>query len=389
MEGCKYRELTSEVHRHAPFSGSRTADADALTCQRTDPQTSVSVVIPVYNGEAFLERTVLTAASQTYPISKIIVVNDGSTDRTAAVLRKLSARISNLQIINTENRGVANARNLGTAAAESRYVAYLDADDLWHPTKVAKQVEALKRHGDNPEWAACYTYSRMIDSDDKIIGSGRHIKTRGSFFASHLLVNHVGNGSNLLVRRDVALAVGGFDASYAARGSGGCEDKDFQFRLLANHRVELVPEYLTGYRKHDKAMSRNIIAMSRGAVEVIEKYVEDPRVGRRLRQAALVSVYSYAWRKQFSAGHFSESMHGLISLFSVSPIYALQQVAIFVMAAGGRKARSVLGLRGDLGHPPPFHEVDPTWGVEESLSRGELRWQRKLVAFDREFYCDG
>ena len=105
---------------------------------------SVTVIIPVYNGEEFVERTVRSAAGQTYPELRILAVNDGSTDGTEAILARLAAEVANFSYVTTPNGGVARARNTGTEMADSTYVAYLDADDLWHPTKIAKQVAALQ-----------------------------------------------------------------------------------------------------------------------------------------------------------------------------------------------------------------------------------------------------
>lgn len=368
------------------------AGVDGSISRAPGPKRSVSVVIPVHNGEAFLERTVLSAAAQTYPISRIIVVNDGSTDGTAAVLDKLAARIANLQRIDTAHRGVAHARNTGTAAAETYYVAYLDADDLWHPTKLEKQVRALERHAGDPDWVACYTYFRRIDQDDRILGDGSQHETRGSFFASHLIVNPVGNGSSLLVRRSIALAVGGFDPSFAARGSGGCEDTDFQFRLLSTYKIELVPEYLTGYRRHQAAMSMNALAMARGYLEVIRKYSADSRVKPKLRHAALAAAYRYSFNQQLSVRDISSRLRTLLAFFLISPMDACNRVALFAsnkskaaLAKWRRRARTTHRVRDAVNEKPFFGELEPTFGLGKSLSREEVLRRRKLRAFDREF----
>jgi GT2 family glycosyltransferase len=105
-------------------------------------------------------------------------------------------------------------------------------------------VAALAAHGHVEEWAACYALSRYVGVADEVLGNGPSVEARGDFFEKHLYRNHVGNGSALMVRRDVALALGGFDESHAARGIGGLEDYDFQLRLLRGHRLELVREFL-------------------------------------------------------------------------------------------------------------------------------------------------
>ena len=92
----------------------------------------VTAVIPAYNMEAFLERALTSAAEQTYPHLDILVIADGSTDGTRAIAERFAAGHECVAVESVANAGVAAARNLGTRLARSAYVAYLDADDLWH-----------------------------------------------------------------------------------------------------------------------------------------------------------------------------------------------------------------------------------------------------------------
>lgn len=160
-----------------------------------------------------------------------------------------------------------------------------------------KTVAALAEHGHDSDWVACYSLFRHIDEQDSVIGNGLQTRTRGNFLATHLLHNHVGNGSNLLVRREVALELGGFDPTHAERGMGGCEDFDFQLRLLRRHKIELVREYLVGYRQHPGAMSGNQRAMARAAIHVVESNVEDPSVPATHRHAARFRAHYIAARR--------------------------------------------------------------------------------------------
>ena len=206
----------------------------------------------------------------------------------------MAASIPKLKIVSIPNGGVAAARNRGIAESNGHYVAFLDHDDLWHPTKIAKQVQALAVHADDPLWAGCYTLYRLLDIEDRVRENGRRDAPSGAFFSEHLLENHVNNGSSLLVRRDVALAVGGFDPSYAALGIGGCEDFDFQLRFLRAYKMEVVHEYLTGYRIVPGSMSRDHVAMGRGLIAVVDRYVRDPTIDPHQRRLARFQAHAAA-----------------------------------------------------------------------------------------------
>jgi hypothetical protein len=113
----------------------------------------------------------------------------------------------------------------------------------------------------------------IIDKDDEIIGLGGSKIARGYIYARHLNFKYIGNGSALLVRRDVTPEIGGFDSSYAAAGIGGCEDVDFELRLAARYCMEVVPERLVGYRKYPGNMSSNYTRMAQGLLEVIKRSI--------------------------------------------------------------------------------------------------------------------
>src|SRR6185503_2024667 len=111
----------------------------------------VSAVIPAYQAAAFLADAVESVLAQTEPVGEIVVVDDGSTDGTAAVAASFGDRV---RYVRQENQGVAAARNRGVAEARGRLVAFLDADDTWEPEKTARQLAHLRAH---PDYAAVYS----------------------------------------------------------------------------------------------------------------------------------------------------------------------------------------------------------------------------------------
>ncbi|MBW9055891.1 glycosyltransferase family 2 protein [Rhizobium mesosinicum] len=259
-------------------------------------QPLVSVVIPAFNASIYIERTLRSAMRQTYTALEIIVVNDGSTDDTAKLVEQIAITDSRIRLLTTPNRGVAAARNTGIDASSGPFVAFLDADDLWHPTKIEKQVNALTRL--SPRWAAVYALHYIIDENDDIIRPGTSDIARGYIYARHLNFKYIGNGSALLVRRDVALEIGGFDSSYAQADIGGCEDLDFELKLAARYYMEAIPERLVGYRKYPGNMSSNYARMGQGVLEVIKRSIAaNPQLPSYAAESAIALTQRWAFRQ--------------------------------------------------------------------------------------------
>ncbi|NQN51118.1 glycosyltransferase family 2 protein [Streptococcus suis] len=108
----------------------------------------VSVIIPMYNATLFIEETIQTVLQQTYSNTEIIVVDDCSTDTSYEVVSQLCQRYQNIFLLqNKKNSGVGISRNVGVAKATGRYICFLDADDLWLPTKLEKQVKFMQESG--------------------------------------------------------------------------------------------------------------------------------------------------------------------------------------------------------------------------------------------------
>ena len=320
----------------------------------------VTVVMPAHNMEAYVERALRSAVNQTYPNLEVLVIDDGSTDRTPAIIGRFAGAHRNVRVVTSANAGVAAARNLGLERADSHYVAFLDADDLWAPGKIEKQVAALAAHGHNGEWAACYTLYRMIDEGDAIIDNGPSSEERGAFFDSHLEWNHVGNGSSLLVRRDAALAVGGFDSRYEP-----CEDFDFQLKLLQRYKMELVREYQVGYRIHSAQASRDELGMRLSRVAVIEGIAESAGLPDTKRKRLLAQSHLMISQAFISRGSWGKAARWMASAVILSPA----ESALRVKRRLGRDLRRVW-RRATTGSrrpsPRPFDRLDPAAGLDSS-----------------------
>jgi glycosyltransferase involved in cell wall biosynthesis len=276
--------------------------------------------------ELYVERALRSAVGQTYPNLDILVIDDGSTDRTPKIVTEFAEKHANVRVVHSANGGVAAARNLGLQLAESPYVAFLDADDLWAPGKIESQVAALETHGHDGEWAACYTLYRLIDDADMVIDNGPSTEERGAIFDQHLEWNHVGNGSSLLVRRDAALAVGGFNPEYARNGVGGCEDLEFQLKLLRRYKMELVRRYEVGYRIHEAQMSADMYRMRLSRLAVIETVAETLNVPESRRKRLLAQSYLMIAAAIFGLGDWWKAARWIVAALRLSPAEAAMRI---------------------------------------------------------------
>jgi Glycosyl transferase family 2 len=219
----------------------------------------VSVVIAAYNAAEFIEDTCRSVMRQTYRALEIIVVDDGSTDRTSAVVEALAATDPRIRLIRQQNLGVAAARNRAIAAASGEFVAPLDADDLWDPTKIARQVERLQQAG--PDAGLVYCWWAWIDVTGIVLDRSPSWRVEGHVLEQLVEVNFTGSASVPVFRRSCLEAAGGYDASLRDRGAQGCEDWDLALRIAERHLVVAVPAVLVGYRRRGDSMSSSCDVM--------------------------------------------------------------------------------------------------------------------------------
>jgi glycosyltransferase involved in cell wall biosynthesis len=209
-------------------------------------QPLVSVVIPVHNGAADIAKAIDSILAQTFRDFELIVVNDGSTDGTAVVLRRVvDAR---MRVIAQDHAGVAAAVNRGIAAACGKYVARLDHDDLARPERLAKQVAFLDA---NPGHAVVGTWAEIWTGDEPTQRAHEHPIDDGAL-QFELLFNNYFVHSSVMLRKSALDAAGG----YATDPERMPEDYELWSRLARRHRVGNLPERLTVYREMPDSLSR-------------------------------------------------------------------------------------------------------------------------------------
>jgi glycosyltransferase involved in cell wall biosynthesis len=222
---------------------------------------TVSVVIPAYNAAAFLAEAVRSALAQTLPPLEILVVDDGSTDETAAIARAFGGRV---RCLSQENQGLSGARNRGIREARGDLIALLDADDSWLSEKLAAQVEAL---AGCPKAVACFSRTEYVGQDGAIL-------RRSDVPPLHRLVEDlllsccvIGPPSAALIRRSALDAVGLFDPRFSQ-----CADWDMWLRLAEAGPVVYADGVHVRYRVHGANMSKNVPLLERDTFGVLAKF---------------------------------------------------------------------------------------------------------------------
>lgn len=208
----------------------------------------VSVVITTYNQAAFIEETVSSALAQHYGSREVIVVDDGSTDETAARLSRFGGEIV---YIRQANQGVAGSRNTGVQAAKGHLIAFLDGDDTWEADKLSAQVDAFRRHPDSGMIVvdAVHFAGAHVLKDSVLLSPGRDFVRQGGeivcidCYPQMLEGNFIPTISQVMVPAAILRRVGSSDRRFTI-----ASDYDLYLRIAAAHPVTFVKRPLAGYR---------------------------------------------------------------------------------------------------------------------------------------------
>ena len=227
----------------------------------------ISVVVPTYNRAHTLSRSLDSVLCQSLRAEEIIVVDDGSTDGTAALIRQ---RYPQVRYLRQPNGGVSSARNLGIAAAAYDWIALLDSDDAWLPGKLSAQRVAL---GEHPDTRLCHTEEIWIRNGRRVNQMDKHAKSGGHIFRS-CLPRCVISPSSSLLHRSLFDELGAFDKDLPA-----CEDYDLWLRICATEPVTYVSEpQIRKYGGHADQLSRKHWGMDRFRIHALEKIIRSGRL---------------------------------------------------------------------------------------------------------------
>lgn len=203
----------------------------------------ISVLMPVYNAATYVRHALNSISNQTLRDIEIVVVDDGSSDRSRRIVRQCASKDSRIRLISRPNTGIVGALNDGLAECRSEFIARMDADDWSHPERLEWQLTFMRTH---PEVVACGTSAWIIDPSGRRVGQHRP-PLESSGIEENLLRGNGGSflHPSMMVRTKILLGLGGYNQDFDL-----AEDLDLYFRLLQKGRIGNLSKPLIHYRQH-------------------------------------------------------------------------------------------------------------------------------------------
>ncbi|MCU0549611.1 MAG: glycosyltransferase [Leptolyngbya sp. Prado105] len=292
----------------------------------------VSVVIAAYNAEAFISDTIKSLQAQTYRNFEAIIVDDGSHDRTAEIVRSFAETDDRIKLIQQQNLGVPTSRNVAIQHSTGKYIAPLDADDIWYPERLAKHIHCLENADSTV--GLVYSWSVYLNEKGEIKGYspfGQLGAVEGNVLAMLVFYNFLDNACSTTFRRKCLDRVGEYNCELET-----CEDWDLFLRIAEHYQFRIVPEYLIGYRQYSGSMSTKCVTMSNFYELIMSRiYQRHPELPRYVRHWANTVFYNNLLSKSYLAGDYrlmfrwmSRSLRNDYALLLRPGVYKVTVIAI-------------------------------------------------------------
>jgi glycosyltransferase involved in cell wall biosynthesis len=313
------------------------------------PPPRVSVIVPAFNAERFIRETLDSVLAQNYPSLEIIVVDDGSTDETAHQVLSYGPAVKYLRERNSG--GAARPRNVGLQVATGELIAFLDADDVMKPGRIAREVDFLCSRPDvglvfsnyrdfgariepTPHFESCPLLARRLAAREDI--ESLILEPMDS---TELLLTENFGSSSPMVRREVALAVGGYDEL-----SIPSEDFDFQFRVASRYRIGLMRTVGWSKRDHPTNLSANTPRVLERKIAVRRRILDSETIGRRRRKLKRKIADCHADLAYFYTGRNNAmALRHLLSSLRLTGAVRARLVARLALDLVGRNTNNLRG----------------------------------------------
>jgi glycosyltransferase involved in cell wall biosynthesis len=239
----------------------------------------VSVIMPVFNTEKYVRQAIESVLEQTYDNWELIIVDDGSTDSSSKIISDYASAHPKIKLIKQINKGLAEARNTGIRHATGEFVALLDSDDEWLPTKLSLHVAHLIN---NPNVGVSFDFSQFINEKGEVLDSYITWADKPITTEDLLIFNPIGNGSSSVIRRQALSDISRWDNKlreyvYFSPELRQSEDIECWVRIksLTKWEFKVLPVVLTNYRVNSQSLSSNILKQYQSwkqAINIIGSY---------------------------------------------------------------------------------------------------------------------
>ena len=270
----------------------------------------VSVIIPTYNRASLLPRAIDSVIGQSFQNFEVIIVDDGSTDGTADLLKSYANK-SGVRVFTTSNKGVSAARNLGIGQAKADWVAFLDSDDEWLPSKLEIQNQWVK---DNPSIDLVHGEEIWIRNGVRVNPMNKHQKSGGDVFSDAVRLCCI-SPSTVMLKKSLFQEVGLFREDYPV-----CEDYDLWLKITAHKLVGFVEDSLIKkYGGHEDQLSRKFFAMDYWRIKSLDDLLrrgnlsEEKAKVARSELAKKAKILLKGYRKHQNLSQYQEIFNYLIN----------------------------------------------------------------------------
>lgn len=294
-------------------------------------QPLVSVVIPTYNMARYLAEAVQSVLDQTYPHFEIHVIDDGSTDNPREAIAHLMAS-GRIQFHAIPNSGQGKAKNVGIRASRGQFIAFLDADDLWVPDKLERQLPLFTR----PGIGVVYTDFSRIDASGAPLPRGRVVPRTG-WITNELLIDNFVTGMASIVRRECFEAVGLFDESIPMG-----IDYDLWLRISTKFEFEYLDYVTYLYRFWGGQMSKNFEKRLECAIIIMKRLIESNPglVPPEVENVAWAHTFTYGGNGFARSGDRARALNWYVKALRTRPHYLAAWRQLFKLAVPFRSVAS-------------------------------------------------
>lgn len=280
---------------------------EGMAATENPAKPTVSVVIPTFNREMLVQKAIGSALDQTFQDLEVVVVDDGSTDGTRAVVERYGGKV---RYLFQENQGISGARNAGIRSAAGEFIALLDSDDTWLPEKLERQMALFQEH---PEYGMVATRCSSIERDGSFREMNRPGKS-GQILLDLFTKNFIRTSSTVF-RKECFEKAGLFDPALKE-----CEDYDIFLRVAALYPIGFIDEPLTVYLDNPQGVSTDGLVGRLYRLEVLERDYLKERIPRKIYRQRLAEICRHIGKHCLRRGQRKEGKAYLRKALRLDPL---------------------------------------------------------------------